>query len=436
METTMKTSTYILLTVLSLGLYVALAHHIARSDLGLLLGAVGLTFLCYIYFIERPISIAATLVLGLLFRAVFALSVPTLSQDFYRFIWDGELFLRGISPYTYLPEELIYLEKYHDLKPLYEGMGPSSARNFSNYPMLNQWLFTLGSLSAQPRLIFRFIIVLADLAVFGLLFKLIRSYRHKQWALTAYFLNPLVIIEGTHNLHFEPVMLAFLLAFLHAIKNNQYFRAGLFFGASVFTKLLPLMLAPLLLRWLQKKALIRLGLSFLVLSLLLIIPFSGPLWAQNWGASIGLWFSNFEFNGAIYPLFKRIGLALGAHDYQLIDIYGYLQVLGLLVLAGFFGVKSTSLNKFIRYAEWLLLAYLLSSPTIHPWYLITLIGLACLRRSTLVLVWSGTIFISYSAYGYHPVEVPLWITALEYVPLLLLFARSTQSFSRSLPLSR
>ena len=432
----MKNRISILFVLCSIVLYYFIGYHIERSDLYTLLTAAGVVFVGYLYFIKQPFSIWAILISGLLFRAVFTWSTPSLSQDFYRFIWDGELFLRGISPYTYVPEELIYLEAYQDLRPLYEGMGSSSARNFSNYPMLNQWLFALGSLSEQPRLVYRLMIVLADVAVFWLLHQLILSFYHKRWALTAYFLNPLVIIEGTHNLHFEPVMLALLLAFIYALKHKRHGVAAVFFASSVFTKLLPLLLSPLLLRWLRPKALTLFTFSFLAVSVLLIVPFSGPLWTQNWGSSVGLWFSNFEFNGALYRVFKEVGLFFGAHDYQLIKVYGYLHVIGIVILASYFSLRSTNLNQFLRYSEWLLLAYLLSSPTIHPWYLITLIGLASMRKSTLVLLWSATIFLSYTAYTFNPVELPLWVTALEYVPLVVLAYFSSRSSSRSSLLSR
>ncbi|MGA0012637.1 MAG: hypothetical protein ACO3FD_06090 [Flavobacteriaceae bacterium] len=436
MEASMKTLFSILLVLCSTAAYFLIGYQIERSDLYLLFFSVGLSFGCYFYLLRQPISIGVILISGLLFRLIFSFSTPSLSQDFYRFIWDGTLFLRGISPYTYVPEELIYLEHYHDLKPLYEGMGPSSARNFSNYPMLNQWLFALGSLSEYPAFVYRLLIVLADLAVFWLLNQMILSVNHKKWALTAYFLNPLVIVEGTHNLHFEPVMLAFLLAFLYALKRKRQWLAAAFFSASVFTKLLPLLIGPLLLRWLNPKSLTIFGLGFLVLSVLFIVPFSGPLWAHNWGSSVGLWFSNFEFNSALYRLFKEVGLLLGAQDYQLIKVYGYLHAFGIVLLAGYFSIRSTNLNQFLRYSEWLLLAYLLSSPTIHPWYLITLVGLASLRKSMSVLLWSATVFLSYSAYALNPVELPLWITAAEYLPLIVLAYFTSRSSSRSSLLSR
>jgi alpha-1,6-mannosyltransferase len=431
MATSMKNRIGILFVLFSIVLYYFIGYHIERSDLHALLLTVGILFLSYLYFIKQTFSIWAILLSGLLFRVVFTWSIPGLSQDFYRFIWDGELFLRGISPYTYVPEELIYLEAYQDLRPLYEGMGPSSARNFSNYPMLNQWLFALGSLSEHPRLIYRLVIVLSDVAVFWLLHHLILSFHHKRWALTAYFLNPLVIIEGTYNLHFEPVMLALLLAFIYALKHKRQGVAAVFFASSVFTKLLPLLLSPLLLRWLKPKELRLFTFGFLAVSILLIVPFSGPLWTQNWAGSIGLWFSNFEFNGALYRIFKEVGLLFGAHDYQLIKVYGYLHATGIVLLAGYFSLRSTNLNQFIRYSEWLLLAYLLSSPTIHPWYLITLVGLASLRKSALILLWSATVFLSYTAYTLDPVELPLWVTVLEYVPIVVLAYFSSRSFSRS-----
>ena len=43
------------------------------------------------------------LVIGLLFRLVLLFSTPSLSDDYYRFIWDGELISNGNNPYEFKP---------------------------------------------------------------------------------------------------------------------------------------------------------------------------------------------------------------------------------------------------------------------------------------------------------------------------------------------
>jgi hypothetical protein len=43
------------------------------------------------------------ILISVLFRLLFIFSLPNLSQDFYRFIWDGRLILLGLNPFTNLP---------------------------------------------------------------------------------------------------------------------------------------------------------------------------------------------------------------------------------------------------------------------------------------------------------------------------------------------
>src|SRR5262245_11196224 len=47
------------------------------------------------------------LVLGLIFAALFRLSIilspPYLSDDIYRYVWDGRVQSAGINPYRYVP---------------------------------------------------------------------------------------------------------------------------------------------------------------------------------------------------------------------------------------------------------------------------------------------------------------------------------------------
>src|SRR5690554_4585748 len=42
--------------------------------------------------------------IGIVFRLIFLFAIPNLSQDFYRFIWDGHLMAQGVNPYMFTPK--------------------------------------------------------------------------------------------------------------------------------------------------------------------------------------------------------------------------------------------------------------------------------------------------------------------------------------------
>lgn len=51
------------------------------------------------------------LVLGIILRAMMFVSEPIQEDDFYRYIWDGQVILHGMNPYTKSPSEM----SLHDL---------------------------------------------------------------------------------------------------------------------------------------------------------------------------------------------------------------------------------------------------------------------------------------------------------------------------------
>ena len=63
--------------------------------------------------------------LAFIFRAIFILSIPNLSQDFYRFIWDGRMILEGFNPYLFTVESFISKNEFpvEQAQELFTGMG-------------------------------------------------------------------------------------------------------------------------------------------------------------------------------------------------------------------------------------------------------------------------------------------------------------------------
>ena len=59
------------------------------------------------------------------FRLIFLFSTPVLSDDFFRFIWDGRLLVGGFNPYLYLPSEVVNTPIFSTANlstTLYEGL--------------------------------------------------------------------------------------------------------------------------------------------------------------------------------------------------------------------------------------------------------------------------------------------------------------------------
>ena len=416
MQSLKRFSIYILLPLSILGYY--LLTQVERFEVLTLIGLFTFLFVIYIGLLKLKVTHLGWILIGLSFRLAFIDYTPLLSQDYFRFIWDGKLLSQGINPYLYLPDELI--EMFSKWEYLYSGMGQMSARHYTNYPMINQLLFALGVLSTQPILIYRLLLILADLVTFKLLTKL----SSQTWGLT-YWLSPMVILEGAGNLHFEPVMVAFLVLGLYHFKQGEPLRSSVALAASVLLKLIPLMFAPLLLKVVKQKQLKIMVFGFIITLALFTTPFIDPWFFVTYSESVGLWFSNFEFNAGIYRVVKELGTLFGVQDWQMIRFYGKVHSFVILVLALKFTWECNRFSKVLDKSYLLLMIYLLTAPTIHPWYLITLLALGAIRQHPSAMLWSLTIILSYVAYKMNPTELPLWLVALQFIPVVM----SLTSFS-------
>jgi len=54
---------------------------------------------------QKSGSVRTLILFGLLFRLTMWNSPVSLSNDIYRYVWDGRVQLAGINPYRYAPED-------------------------------------------------------------------------------------------------------------------------------------------------------------------------------------------------------------------------------------------------------------------------------------------------------------------------------------------
>ncbi|WP_313791617.1 mannosyltransferase [Flagellimonas spongiicola] len=422
--------TSILLGIGSLLFYFAFAYDLVRDDFPKLLTLfVALFFLHYKLVQFQSWNLKFLLVIGILFRFVFIFAEPNLSQDFYRFIWDGELIWAGYNPYIHIPNDLMQQPDFAipNQAELYNGMGSLSAKHFSNYPPINQILFSiavffgggsiLGSIVAM-----RTLILCTDIGILFFGQKLLQQFNLPKHAAFWYFLNPLVIIELTGNLHFEGVMLFFFIWSMYLISKGKWILASPIYAASIMVKLVPILFLPLFLRYFGIK---RSALFYTFVGLvciLLFLPFHDVAFVNNYAETIGLWFSNFEFNAGIYNGLKQIAVGLfDAKPWELIKVYGSwvvrITILGTLLIALL--RKNETLDQVMLSMLMVLTGYYLLSTTVHPWYLVFLIALACFTKYRFAILWSLLVILSYYAYSKADYSENLWLLAIEY---LMVFA--------------
>lgn len=375
------------------------------------------------------------LLVGLLFRVLLLFSWPNLSQDVYRFLWDGALFAQGISPYLYLPADIASLQHFSEIsipnsEQLLNAMGVLSAGNYSNYPPIKQLIFALPHFLNIQELIFqistlRVILILGDVGVFllgrQLLEKLSINSRYINW----YFLNPFIILELTGNCHFEGLMALSIMAGLVLLIQGRFLRSGGLLGIAVGIKLIPLMLIPIIGAYIGSQfksrqmilPLFWFGMGLIGTIGLVFLPFLNAETITHYTNTTGLWFTKFEFNASFYYLLRWLGFQWKGYNIiaQLGPALSVISTLFIFYLSYRVLIKKSALYSALMGA---VIIYLLCATTVHPWYWTTVLILSILAQRRIGLLASFLVFLSYTAYGNESVqEQSLWLF-IEYFILI------------------
>ena len=417
-----KNKILILISLLSAVLYFVFAYHLVRTNFGMLIALYGALFFGFYFIVRNNKDNTSWLTgAGIILRLVFLLAIPNLSQDFYRFIWDGELLLKGVNPYLYRPDILISDPGFYlpDMQALYEGMGSLNASHYSNYPPLNQLLFAIASVFSNEItgvvIAMRLLLILADIGVLYIGKKLLKYLNLPGYYIFWYFLNPFIIIELTGNLHFEGVMLFFVLWSVYVLLRNKIVLSGILLAAAVSIKLIPLLFLPLFLKRLGWKKMMVFGAVTVLGAVALFLPFLSEAFLANYRETIGLWFNNFEFNGSWYVLVREMGF--GGKSYLSIKPYGKIMPLVVIIFVALIALfrKNKTPVQLITAMLLALSFYYFTATTVHPWYITMLIGLSIFTKYRFPLVWSFVIILSYYTYSSVPFRENLWLISLEYI---------------------
>ncbi len=437
----------LLLIATTAAFYWSFAYDLERSDFFKLIGLYsGAFYLSWKLYTIEKVNFWFLAAAAIIFRLLFIGAIPNLSQDFYRFIWDGRMIAAGFNPYLYLPENLITqgTSPIVQARELFNGMGALNASHYTNYPPLNQLLFAIaGILSGKSIIgsviILRALIIVADIGVLYFGRKLLVNLKLPDSRIFLYLLNPFIIIELTGNLHFEGVMVFFLVWSLYLLQQKKWVGSGVVFACSVLLKLVPLLLLPFFFGYFIYKRKhsnsnmisedTELGFQkligfYLIVGVTVLFGFAPILSAdfiENFMATISLWFQKFEFNASFYYLVRWIGFQV--KGYNIIETAGKaLPLITLGILAGLsLFRKNNSFEKLLTAMLFGFTVYLFLSTTVHPWYLAIPLILSIFTIYRYLLVWSFIVVLSYSAYAASGFQENLWLVALEYLVVITVF---------------
>jgi alpha-1,6-mannosyltransferase len=360
--------------------------------------------------------------LAVLFRLTLLFMTPNLTDDYFRFIWDGLFVASGSNPYLTMPSAYMHgtLTVPGAGLSIYERL--NSPDYYSVYPPVCQYIFGLAARVFGANVLWniitiRIFVLLAECGTLALLSSITRKLNTPSGTTLIYAFNPMVIIELTGNLHPEAFMIFFLLLAIYLLMREKQILSALSLGLAVGAKLVPLIFLPLLIK--------RLGLVkslkyFGIVSgtaVILFIPFISLQSISNIFASLSLYFKVFEFNASIYYVARWIGYQITGYNVIAFSgtILAIISFLAIVIIS--YREKTLTWPSLFSHMLFCATVYLLFATTIHPWYLTPLIAFSVFSRYRYALVWSLLIVLSYSAYQTLPYSENLWLVALEYILL-------------------
>ncbi len=389
----------------------------------------------------RPASFVTTrwtlpIIFGfaIVFRLILLPSKPTLSDDMFRYVWDGRVQAHGISPYRYPPDakELI------DLRLNDRAVWPNINRKESVtvYPPVAQIAYmVIWRVVGDSVIGFKAIFVIAELIGALLLMRVMRSFNQPPERILVYLWSPLLIFEVAHAGHVDGLMLPLLILAFYARAKDRAWLLGFSLGVATLIKLFPVLLLPALLplprpfSWKRLRPAIRTSVAFAG-----IIGAAYLVYAVMGASPIGFLPQYFDENfnmGLAHPLFQ-VAQQINVPGSTLVNVinFGGLAILSIIFVLR---LAASSRDALMR-CVWLIGWFTLTTQNLFAWYLLWLLPLMVLLvepgkfiglKFSAISAWltfSGTIALSYWFFiRWRPISLA---QILEFVPLYVMLGMS------------
>jgi hypothetical protein len=356
-------------------------------------------------------SPALILSVALILRLLFLCAPPQLSDDVYRYLWDGSNLLHGINPYAAPPSAI---SAPPELKQVHSLINHPDFVTI--YPPAAQLVFAGGAALGGSTTGFKTFLVLLDLGLCALLALLLRQLGKPAWLSVLYAWNPLPVLEIAGSGHVDGAGLALLMGSLCLIMRERLrpataaprhwtaLLAGALLACAGLVKLFPLVLAPVLFLLVPTARRWSFTAGFFGTLAALLLPFLPQL--TQMGASLDAYARNWEFAGFAFNMLR--------------SLTGSGNLARLLLSCGFvLAVLTVTLRlarrlqrglapmdagrRALQACYGIALALLLLTPTLQPWYALCLAALLpfCAGPAGLVLCW--VVLLTYQ------VQIPYFI---------------------------
>ena len=368
---------------------------------------------------QRALDLVA-ITMALLFGLAFVFAPPLLSDDLYRYVWEGRLWLEGFNPYQIAP-----------IDPALAHLRDDVWANINNkplgsvYPPLSQLLFIVAGWLGGKVWTLKLLALLAHVLSVAVVTR-IPAPRTASLALA---LNPLLLSEAAFSGHFDILCGVALLIAAWALARHRFAQAGVAACAAVGLKVVGLFVLPLFAR--RPRVLVATG----FISALLLLPLVWSPALADPASGAGQFASRWRGNESAFAVLDELSRQLFGQDSG--DL-----VARAVAVAALLGLCALAVHRRVpamRATRALVWALLLLSPQVHPWYLAWLLPLEVAAGGSAGFVWSAAVLCAYAPLDLWVAEgvwdMPFSLQIFEYsvVALALILDPRRPSLGRPVP---
>ncbi len=209
---------------------------------------------------------------AVLFRLSTLFSPPYISDDIYRYVWDGRVQAAGINPYRHIPAD-------PSLAPLRDDkIYPKiNRRDYARtiYPPAAQAVYFVTTRISESVTWMKATMLAFEAVAIWALAQLLASFGLSRQRVLIYAWHPLIVWEFAGSGHVDAVAIALITLALLARRRNAEALVGITLACATLVKLFPLVLFPALYkRWSWK-----MPLAFAITVVVAYLPYLsvGPL---------------------------------------------------------------------------------------------------------------------------------------------------------------
>jgi hypothetical protein len=349
------------------------------------------------------ISPAVILSVALLLRLLFLFSPPQLSDDLYRYLWDGWQLLHGTNPYTLAPGSVTPAPAIAPVHTLI-----NHPQYVTIYPPAAQLLFAGGAALGGTVTGLKGLLVLIDLGLCALLIAVLKQLEMPAWRAVLYAWNPLAVIEIAASGHVDGAGLALLTTSLCLLvaedkrpagrsqRQWPFFLSGSLLAGAGLVKLFPFILVPVLVLLVPTERRAHFVSGFSAALAALLLPFLPSL--LNIMSSLDIYARNWEFAGFAFNTLRSV--TGSGNIARLLLAATFLLTVAVIVfrLAGCIAQEMSPITRgqqTLAACYAIAMALLLLTPTLQPWYALCLVVFLpfCAGPAGLILCWA--VFLTY-----------------------------------------